>query len=134
MNFKNLNIKINLVLYQSSITKIDKKMFDEFPSLLYLTITRNKQLRIIDANGFSNLKHLCYLNLSENRIRSIGKRHFSGRNKLQTIDLSNNRLERLRKDVVESQVEIIRLSEEFKNVRLVKNLDFCFCWIIWREF
>lgn len=94
-----------LILYQSSITKIEKKMFDAFPSLLYLTIIKNKQLRIIDPDAFSNLKHLCYLNLSENRIKSIGKRHFSGLNRLQTIDLSNNRLERLRKDAFLSQVE-----------------------------
>ena len=32
-----------LILHQSSITKIEKKMFDSFPSLLYLTITRNEQ-------------------------------------------------------------------------------------------
>ena len=108
-----------LILYQSSITKIEKEMFDAFPSLLYLTIIKNKQLRIIDPDAFSNLKHhLCYLNLSENRIKSIGKRHFSGLNKLQTIDLSNNRLERLRKDAFLSQVESLECLNLNNNKRL----------------
>ena len=93
-----------LFLKQTSITRIEKKMFDSFPVLESLLISENRRLRIIHPDAFSNSKHLCYLDLSSNRIRSISDRHFSNI-KLKTLDLSKNRLKSIDKNVFSNQIE-----------------------------
>ena len=70
-------------------------MFDSFPVLESLLISENRRLRIIHPDAYSNSKHLCYLDLSNNRISSICEKHIINYTSLMfdfvfMIDVFNN--------------------------------------------
>lgn len=111
-NFPFLN---KLIIKQTSITKIEKKLLDAFPALQVLAITENDRLRIIDQDAFSNSKQLISLNLSNNRIMSIGRNLFSHLTKLRVLKLSNNRLKSIPKNVLSSQVESLKIIDLSNN-------------------
>ena len=62
-NFAELS---TLRISYSDITKLEKKLFDGFPMLQSLKVSKNPKLKTIDLNAFSNLKNLMYLNLNSN--------------------------------------------------------------------
>ena len=122
-----------LFLKQTLINRIEKKMFDSFPVLESLLISENRRLRIIHPDAFSNTKHLCYLDLSNNRISSICEKHFS-HIKLKTLDLSKNRLKSIDQKVFSNQVESLetldlsdnKISSLDKKFDYLKNLKSLF--------
>ena len=60
-------------------------MFDRIPMLQKLYVSLNTQLRKIDKDAFSNLKHLIILDLRKNCLEFIDKSHFSNLTKLKTL-------------------------------------------------
>ena len=84
---------VKLCLTGCKIKKLEKKLFDRFPMLHYLSITFNKELLQISNDAFSNLTNLVHLDLSWNLIESINQIQLSGLIKLETLLLSNSRIE-----------------------------------------
>lgn len=124
----------NLIITESSITKLDNKLLKAFPRLQSLEIYKNIELRIIDDDAFSNSKHLVALNLKDNCIKSISKKHFSDLAKLKVINMSNNRLETIEENMFSSQrsLELVDLSnnqlsslhpKSFADLRKLRYVD-----------
>ena len=124
----------NLIITESSITKLDNKLLNAFPALQSLEIYKNKELRLIDHDAFSNSKHLVVLNLKDNCIKSISKKHFSDLTELKFINMSNNRLETIEENMFSSQtsLELLVLSnnqlsslhpKSFADLRNLRYLD-----------
>lgn len=110
-NLSSFSISSNIV------TRLDKKMFEAFPILKYLTISVKKlqidcetfsslkqlteltisynSISSLEDNYFSNLTNLVFLNLERNDIKVIQENTFSNLKKLQTLNLSFNQIENL---------------------------------------
>ena len=91
-------------LSKTKITKLEKRLFDGFPMLQRLYVFGNKELRKIDHDAFSNLKHLFDLCLADNCIESIDKSHFYNLTKVDSLILDRNPLENI-KDYVFSDLK-----------------------------
>ena len=77
-------------------TKIEKKLFvGRFPILQKLIINSNKNLWTIEDEAFSSLKHLNYLEMWSNSIKSLYKMNFSHLTNLETLKLCDNQIERI---------------------------------------
>ena len=69
-----------------------------------LSVYGNRELRKINEDAFSNLKHLFNLYLHNNRIESIDKSHFSNLTKMDSLVLDENPLGNI-KDYVFSDLK-----------------------------
>ena len=74
-----------------NIKRLKKELLNGFPALRRLIMT-NCEIEVIEHDSFSNCEQLCMLDLSVNRIFSIGKNAFSKLENLQKLDLSYNEL------------------------------------------
>jgi len=91
--FYGLNFEIlsDLRIDSSRITKLEKRFFDGLRKLQIL-ICRNRELRKINIDSFSNLKQLRNLDLSLNCIESLEKGHFSELISLERLSLCGNQI------------------------------------------
>ena len=85
-NLSNLNIS------NSNITRLEKKLFEGFPMLQSLKIFRNRGIKTIDKEAFSNLKNLTNLDLSLNSLSELDPDLFSCLVNLEYLDLEHNKL------------------------------------------
>lgn len=92
------NLK-NLIFRESYIKRVDKKFIDGFPMIERLWIVLC-DLQMIDENAFSNVKHLYYIDLSNNRISFIAKNAFSNLKNLKTLNLMSNGLKNLDREYI----------------------------------
>ena len=89
LHYPNLS---DLRINSSRITKLEKRCFDGLPKLQNLFICKNRELRKINIDSFSNLKQLRNLVLRSNRFESIEKEHFSELINLKSLSLCGNQL------------------------------------------
>ena len=101
---------LELEISNCKLTRLEKKMFDEFQLLQSLKIHNNSELLKIEKDVFSNLKQLTCLDLSFNRIESLDKRTFLELVNLETLNLSKNQLEFVDENI-------------FSSLKKLKNLD-----------
>ena len=85
-NFSNL---LSLKVSYSKITRLEKKLFDGFPMLQSLNVSKNTELKTIDLNAFSNLKNLKYLHLKKNQLSELDPGLFSGLANFDTLYLAS---------------------------------------------
>lgn len=71
--------------------RLKKELFSRFTTLKHLHITYC-EFETIETDSFLDLKQLCWLNLSGNKISLIEKKAFSILKNLKTLDLSYNNL------------------------------------------
>ena len=84
----------SLYIFESYLNiKLEKKLFDGLRMLKILKIHKNKNLRIIDADVFSNLIQLQELGLTEACIEFIDKSLFSNLINLKNLTLYENQIE-----------------------------------------
>ena len=95
IHFPNLQC---LRISDSYFSKVTKKFIDQFPMLRKLLIMKSF-LEIIEADAFSNLKHLDCLNLDGNRLKTLKKQYFSELVNIGYLVLRNNPLEFIEKNV-----------------------------------
>ena len=88
-----------LDLSNTKISKFEKKFFDRFPMLQTLSVYENRELRKIDHDAFSNLKHLVDLQIKYCRIESIEKSYFSSLANLEILVLDGNPLREVKEYV-----------------------------------
>jgi Leucine-rich repeat (LRR) protein len=84
-HFPNL---VDLRIEFSKTDNAEKKLFDKFPNLNTLNI--HQGFRLIDADIFSNLKHLVNLEMSNGFIESLNQPFFSKLTKLQSLNICSN--------------------------------------------
>ena len=130
---------------ESKMHKIEKRLFDGFPTIKQLKIYGNKHIQIINHDAFSNLNNLnglflannCilpidnrlfsnlvnlkYLNLSENRLETIEENPFSNLHNLEFLDLNSNKLKSLSPKLF---VGLNNLKEIRLNSNKLANFDF----------
>lgn len=73
-NFPNL-LQLNIV--SSKITRLEKELFDGFPNLKALKASKNKELKTIAKDAFSNSTNLRYLYLVNNQLTVLHPELFS---------------------------------------------------------
>ena len=95
-HFSNLK---KLIFRESYVKRVDKNFIDRFPIIERLWIVLC-DLEIIDDNAFSNVKHLYYIDFSNNRISFIPKNAFSNLKNLKTLYLISNGLNNLDREYI----------------------------------
>ena len=95
--------------YPTKITRLEKKMFNGFPTLQTLSVNYNKFLRKIDSDAFSSLNRLVHLNLKRNFIEKLDERSFSALSQLETLDLSENEIECLQENLFSNLKNLSKL-------------------------
>ena len=113
-----------LSLASTKISKFEKKSFDRFPMLQTLNLLNNRELRKIDHDAFSNLKHLLTLNLMYNCINSIEKSHFSSLTKLEILFLGGNPLGNIKKYVFSDLKSLRYLSLNNNQLTTIDPISF----------
>ena len=110
-HFQNLS---KLRIMNTKIDKLENIIFSLFKKLDDLKILKNKQLKTIDYDSFTNLKQLTRISLTENAIESFDKRHFSELTNLEYLKLS--------------ELNVVSIEENiFENLRNLTNLDLSYC-------
>lgn len=85
------NLKV-LFIKLSHITRLEKKLFNGFPMLQSLHVSRNFTLKTIDKDAFSNLKNLTKLILSTNNLSELDPEVFLCLANLEELRLNENNL------------------------------------------
>ena len=88
-NFSNLQ---NLVIAYCNIRRVEKKFIEQFPSLKILRLIKCN-IETIEDDAFSHLKELTILDLTDNLLKCLYNRQYSGLVALEKIILSKNRIE-----------------------------------------
>ena len=118
----------DLAIYDSYISKIEKRMFDGSPNLRSLSMHYNRNIETVDYDSFSNLKGLVNLSLCYNFIESLDKRIFSDLVNLETLNVTENGIKSLDISIFASLKNLrelfLRSSEyEFLDHRLFVGLE-----------
>lgn len=85
----------DLAIYDSYISKIEKRMFEGSPNLRSLALHYNRNIEAVDYDSFSDLKALVNLSLCYNFIDSLDKRIFSDLVNLETLNVTENGIKSL---------------------------------------
>ena len=104
----------------SKITRLDKNLFDGFQMLHSLDISRNKELKIIEKDAFSNLKNLKKLSLSFNQLSELDAEIFSCFKNLIELNLRDNNLTHFDLKIMDYIVNIKKIDLE-NNPKLVNK-------------
>lgn len=121
LRFPNLE---ELTIEKSKITKLEKKMFDGFPTLKTLHIRFNNDLRIIDFGAFSSLTSLVNFVFNNNSIETLEKGVFSELVKLDTLKLNNNQINDIEENVFSNLANLKDLDLSHNKMSIVKPQSF----------
>ena len=109
-NLEELNLSENVCVYMSSV------FFDNFNGLLKLNVSYNFLGHVLDPNmpnagsHFKTLKKLKMLDLSENRINALSKDVFKNLQELEYLNVSRNMLTKWDSELNSSCLKLVDLS------------------------
>jgi len=114
LNYNNLKV---IYIRDSGILKLYKDTFSNLPSLEYLDLENNKNLRIIESGFINNCDELKTLNMSNNKsLSNINKNIIYNCGNLEHINLSNCNIQILH---IDNFVDLNRLNLNIENNSLL---------------
>ena len=115
----------SLTIHSSTITKLEKKLFQGFPILQALNFDYNKELLKIDNDAFSSLSNLIYLKLNSNCIKKLDQINFSPLINLEILSLKDNQIESLEENIFSNLKNLKELDLSYNRLSTLKPQSFC---------